>query len=124
MTQTATRSKRTATAPAAPQTHEVEVGRGGKHIIDKLANARADRLAAERVEDPLKERWRGIWEDLVPAGFAKGDTLVIKALGVVRGRVTLRSRGKSIDLDLLLSAFPEAYQACVTETESLQFDPA
>lgn len=124
MTQTATRARAKATAAATPEIIEVEVGRGGKHQIDMLANARQQRLAAEKVEEPLKDAWKRTWEALVPENFKKGDTLVIKALGVVRGRVTMRSRGKTVDLDLLMQAFPEAYAACVSENESLQFDPA
>jgi hypothetical protein len=126
MTQTATRTSAKATAAPAPAVHEVEVGRGGQHLLNKLANARIARLLAERTENPLKEKWkeRFTLEADKVGGLKKGDVLVIKALGVVRGQVTMRSRGKSVDLDLLLQAFPEAYEACVSENESLQFDPS
>jgi len=126
MTQTATRTSAKATAAPAIKHLEVEVGRGGQHILNKLANARVARLLAEKVEAPLKDKWKERWTAEVDklGGLARGDILVIKAMGVVRGQVSLRSRGKTVDLDLLMQAFPEAYARCVSENESLQFDPA
>jgi hypothetical protein len=125
MTQTATRSSAKATAPRKLRTLTHEVGRGGKHILDRLATMRVARLQAEREEKPVKEQWEGIWKPLAhDADLQQGDVLVITALGVPRGRVTMRSRGKVVDLDLLLTAYPEAYSACVSENESAQFDPA
>lgn len=129
MAQTATRR---GAKPAAatvkvrtPKTYEVEIGKAGQYVLDKLANARQDRLQAEKIEKPLKEQLKEFYSE--PASkLEKGDTLIVKALGVVRGRVTLRGFGrKEVDLDLLLQAFPEAYAACVSEADPyLQFDPA
>lgn len=124
MTQTATRSKSARpTAVAEPRALETEVGRAGKFLLDKLANARIMRLMAARDEEKLKEKWAAIWRPLAEAeGLQKGDVLVIKASGVARGRVTMRGRGKQVDLDLLLAGWPEAFEACVSDAESLQYD--
>ena len=103
-----------------PKTFELELGRGGQGILDQLANFRAERLAAERKEKPLKLRLKELYSPESDK-LKYGDTLVIKALGVVRGTVSVRKR-KNVDLDLLLQAFPEAYAACVSEIEYTQFD--
>lgn len=123
MTQTASRtSAKPAAAAAEPQVLEIEVGRAGKFALDKLANARIERLMAEKVERPLKDKVTALWSEAAK-DLGKGDVLVVKAAGVVRGRVTVRPRQKSVDLDLLLQAFPEAFEACVSDTESPQFEP-
>jgi hypothetical protein len=57
------------------------------------------------------------------AKLKQGDTLIIEASGVVRGRVTLNPGAKSVDLDLLKEGWPEAFQACVSDTEHLRFSP-
>lgn len=122
MTQTATRTSAKPTAAAAPKTLEIEVGRKGQGILNKLANLRVARLMAEREEKPVKEQARELWleasRELVP-----GDVILVKAMGVVRGRVTLKKRAPAVDLDLLMSAFPEAYEKCVQDNVyTPQFD--
>lgn len=122
MTEIATRSRAKSTpAATAGKILEVEVGRGGKNLIDKLANARIARLMAEQTEKPLKDAVKELWLEDAEA-LELGDTLLVKAMGVVRGRVTLRHRAKTVDLDLLLTAFPEAYEKCVSDNVSPQFD--
>ena len=123
MTQTATRTS-ARPAAAAARTLEIEVGRGGKAVIDKAANARIDRLQAERAEKPIKEKLKDLWSAAADE-LKVGDVLVVKAMGVVRGQVKLVRRAPAVDLDLLMQAYPEAYAACVdTEVYSPQFDPA
>jgi hypothetical protein len=121
--QTATRTKSAKPAVHTPQIFELEIGKPGKKVLDELANARQNRLNAERAENPLKVALKEFWAEAAEQ-LAKGDQLVIKASGVVRGRVTLRDRQKQVDLDLLLQAFPEAYAACVADNFTPQFDPA
>lgn len=121
-TQTATRRGAKPAAVHTPQVIEIEVGRTGKTVLDRLANARITRLLAEKVEAPLKEKARALWADAA-VDLRKDDVLIVKAQGVVRGRVTVRDRAKVIDLGLLQAAFPEAYERCVSDNASAQFEP-
>ena len=123
MTQTTTRtSARSTAAASAPKTLEIEVGRKGQGILNKLANLRVARLMAEREEKPTKEQARELWLE-ASRSLEVGDVLLVKAMGVVRGQVTLKRRAPAVDLDLLLQAFPEAYEKCVqTDVYTPQFD--
>lgn len=123
MTQTTTRRGARSTAAAAPATLEIEVGRSGKHIFDRLANLRVARLLAQRDERPVKDQAEALWADAAK-DLKEGDVLIVKAMGIVRGRVSLKRRAPVVDLDLLMTAFPEAYEACVRQGSSPQFDPA
>ena len=123
MTQTTTRTGARSTAVAAgPKTLEIEVGRKGQGILNKLANTRVARLLAEREEKPAKEQARDLWLE-ASRQLEVGDVLIVKAMGVVRGRVTLKKRAAAVDLDLLMAAYPEAYSACVqNNVYTPQFD--
>ena len=123
MTQTAARTS-AKTAALSDAVTELEVGRIGSGILNKLANARIARLLAEKAEKPLKEKAAALW-----AGAAQdlkvGDVLLVKAGGTVRGKVALKKRPAKVDWELLQTAFPEAYDKCVDEeVYSPQFDPA
>lgn len=123
MTQTTTRtSARSTAAASAPKTLEIEVGRKGQGILNKLANLRVARLMAEREEKPVKEQARDLWIE-ASRQLEPGDVILVKAMGVVRGRVTLKKRAPGVDLDLLLQAYPEAYANCVQDNVyTPQFD--
>jgi hypothetical protein len=122
MTQTATRTSAKPTAAAGPKTIEIEVGRKGQGVLNKLANLRVARLMAEREEKPVKEQARELWLEAAET-LEVGDVILVKAMNVVRGRVSLKRRAAEVDLDLLLAAYPEAFEACVnTEVYSPQFD--
>jgi bifunctional DNA-binding transcriptional regulator/antitoxin component of YhaV-PrlF toxin-antitoxin module len=125
MTQTATRaSAKTAASSTTASITEIEVGKKGGGLLTKLANARFARLLAEKAEKPLKEEV-GHMVAAASEGLKVGDIVVIKAEGNVRGKVALKKRSPKVDLELLQSAFPEAYSKCVeTEVYSPQFDPA
>lgn len=123
MTQTATRQSATPAAISA-DVLELEVGAPGGAVLDRLANARATRLLAEKAEKPVKAEAAGLWA-LAASELKQGQTLLVKVKGVVRGKVALKRRAPQVDLDLLEQAFPEAFQACVTtDVFSPQFDPA
>jgi hypothetical protein len=123
MTQTATRTSAKPAASIGTVT-ELEVGRVGAGILNKLANARLARLLAEKAEGPLKDRVKAMFAQEAEA-LKPGDVLVIKASGNVRGKVTMKRRAPAVDLKLLKEAFPEAYEKCVDdEVFSPQFDPA
>ena len=124
MTQTAVRTSAKPTAAAGPKTLEIEVGRKGQGILNKLANLRVARLMAEREEKPAKEQARELWIEAAK-DLKVGDVILVKAMGIVRGRVSLKRRAPEVDFDLLMQAFPEAYEKCVdNEVFSPQFDPA
>jgi hypothetical protein len=125
MTQTATRtSAKTAPSSTTASITELEVGKKGGKLLTDLANARVERLLAEKVENPLKEQVK----DMIAGEAEKlevGDILLVRAEGNIRGKVQLKKRAPRVDLDLLRDAFPEAYEKCVeTEVFSPQFDPA
>lgn len=120
MTQTTTRTS--ARSTAAAKTIEIEVGRKGQGILNKLANLRVARLMAEREEKPVKEQARELWLE-ASRQLEIGDVILVKAMGVVRGRVTLKKRAPAVDLDLLLAGWPEAYEKCVQDNVyTPQFD--
>lgn len=97
---------------------EVDLGDAGKVILDKMAEHRQVRLAAQREENALKEQL----QELLPK-MKKNSKLTVRAAGVIRGTVSWRKR-KNTDFDLLLQAFPEAFEAVVSDNEYTQFDPA
>jgi hypothetical protein len=123
MTQTATR-KSAKTAPSSTTTREIEVGKKGRKLLDKLANFRMARILAERDEKPYKAEVN----EMLAGEAAKlrvGDVLVVRAEGNIRGKVTLKKRAPAVNLELLKDAFPEAYEACVdNDVHTPQFDPA
>lgn len=123
MTQVAQGTKPAKTAKVRqPKVRKLDLGDTGRKLLDKLANARAERLAAEKVEKPLASTLKQLFADEATK-LKQGDTLIIEAKGVVRGRVTLNPGAKSVDLDLLKEGWPEAFQACVSDTEHLRFSP-
>lgn len=126
MTQTTThRGARSTAATAALRVIEIDLGRTGKTLLDKFAGSRMTRLLAERAERPSKERLKEIVDSAVEEHeLQKDEVIVVKAMGVVRGKISIKDRGPSCDYDLLMQAFPEAYAACVTRSASAQFDPA
>jgi hypothetical protein len=97
---------------------ECDLGDAGKAILDKMGEFRQARLAAEREEKILKEQLK----ELLPT-LKKNSRMTVRAAGVIRGTVSWRKR-KNTDFDLLLQAWPEAFEAVVSDNEYTQFDPA
>jgi hypothetical protein len=102
---------------------ELELGDKGAAILDTMAQHRQVRLAAEREEKVLKTQLAELIDETLGRPQKKREKLVVRAKGVIRGTRGWRTR-KSTDLDLLLEAFPEAFEATVTENTFTQFDPA
>ena len=106
-----------------PTVWQLELGDTGAQLIDALAEARQERLAGERAERPLKESLRVLYEPECD-DLEQGDTLQILTNGELRGNVSRVPGQKKVDLDLLMTAFPEAYEQCVEDTDHLRFNPA
>lgn len=124
MAKTATATKATQVAKTrTPKTYTLDVGTAGLKLLVKLANARAERLNAERTERPLKESLATLYADMA-SKLKPTDRIQVTARGNIVGEVVCVSGAKKVDMDLLLSAFPEAYQHCVSDTTHLRFSPA
>jgi len=114
-TQTA---KKTPVKTAVIKQVECDLGDEGKAILDKMAEHRQVRLAAQREENALKEKLA----ELLPK-LKKKERMTVRAAGVIRGTLSWRSRTNT-DLDLLLAGWPEAYDAVTEKKTYTQFDPA
>jgi hypothetical protein len=128
MPKTATRGEATQQTPKAKKplnskTIEVDLGDKGKALLDKMAEHRQVRLAAEKEEKVLKEQLVPMIEEALGRKQKRTEKLIVRAAGVIRGTRAWRSR-KQTDVDLLLEAFPEAFEAAVSDNEYPQFDPA
>lgn len=102
---------------------DLELGEKGAKVLDSMAQHRQVRLAAEKEEKILKEQLKELIEKELGRNQKKREKLVIRAKGVIRGTRSWRSR-KNVDFDLLLEAFPEAFEQTVSENLFTQFDPA
>jgi len=125
-------SQSTATKPAktkkvakvrTPKTRTLDVGKAGLGIFKKLRTARQVKLAAEREFKPLDTAAKQLFAD-EGAKLKLKDSLILVHDGETIGRVTREPGANSVDLDMLLDAFPEAYEACVKPTNHLRFYPA
>lgn len=128
MAQTATARKATQVAqpvtPApVPTIWTLELGETGGTLLDSLGEARQERLAGERTEKPIKAALKALYEPECE-DLEQGDILQILAEGELRGTVSRVPGPPSVDLDLLLEGFPEAYEQCVSKTNHLRFNPA
>lgn len=127
---TATRGKaaqQTTTPKAKPalntETIEIDLGVKGKRLLDKMAEFRQQRLAAEREEKILKEQLTKLIDDTLGREQKPSEKLLVRASKVIRGTRSWRRR-KNTDLDLLLEGWPEAFEAVVSTKEFTQFDVA
>lgn len=126
MAQTATAhraSKVTAPAVPVPTVWELELGSTGRTLLEQLAEARQERLAGERKEKPIKVAVKALYEPECE-DLKQGDILQVLANGEIMGTVARVPGNLQCDWDLLLEAFPEAYQACVSKPDHLRFNPA
>jgi hypothetical protein len=130
MPKTATRAADTTQAkpvkkkPRNSVTIEIDLGDQGKELLDKMSEHRQVRLAAEKEEKILKEQLGKLIDATLGKKTQKPhQKLLVRAGGVLRGTRSWRGR-KNTDFDILLQAFPEAYEAAVSESEYTQFDPA
>jgi hypothetical protein len=123
-TATARRASKVATpAVHIPTVWELELGATGGELLRQLAEARQERLAGERAEKPLKAAVKALYEPECE-DLEQGDILQVLAQGELMGTVARVPGNLQCDWDLLLEAFPEAYQACVTKPDHLRFNPA
>jgi hypothetical protein len=107
-----------------PTVWELDLGSQVAVLFDDLSAARQDRLAAERKEKPLKAAAKALWEGECE-DLEQGDTLKVLTAGELQGNVIRCPNPQpDVDFDLLLQAFPEAYQACVKRGTHLRFNPA
>lgn len=106
-----------------PTTWELELGVTGGDLLRQLADARQERLAGERKEKPLKAAVKALYEPECD-DLEQGDVLQVLANGELMGTVARVPGNNQCDWDLLLQAYPEAYQACVTKPDHLRFNPA
>lgn len=102
---------------------EIDLGTQGKQILDQMAEHRQVRLAAQKEENLLKEELGELIESTLGRKQKKREKLLVRAEKVIRGSRSWRQR-KNTDYDLLLQAFPEAYEATVSTSVYTQFDPA
>lgn len=121
--QTDTKAKAKAPKPLNSITIEIDLGDKGKALLDKLAEHRQVRLAAEKEEKVLKAQLAEMIDSGLKKEQKRHQKLIVRAAGVLRGTRSWRSR-KNTDYDMLLQAFPEAYEAVVSDNEYTQFDPA
>lgn len=87
-------------------------------LFDRLSNVKYARQEAEKQEKALKAEILALLPER-----KRGVKFVLRATGVIRANVTLRSR-KNVNQSDLLAGFPEAYEACVSETTFDVLDPA
>lgn len=87
-------------------------------FFDRLSNAKYAKSEAER---EIKECKEEILKHL-PAPV-KDVKYVLRVLGVIRASLRLGHRPNASVADLL-AGFPEAYEACVKDTEFPVLDPA
>jgi hypothetical protein len=123
MSNTQTAAKATSAKVRTPKTRTFDVGRAGAKVFKKLRTARQVKLAAEREFKPLDTAAKQLFAD-EGAQLKLKDSLILVGDGETIGRVTREPGAKAVDLDLLLSAFPEAYEKCVSDTNHLRFYPA
>lgn len=123
MTQTITAQRAKQVEVRTPTVWTLELGGTGATLIDALVEARQERLAGERTEKPLKEALKHIYEPECE-DLEQGDTLQVLTNGEVRGNVIRCPGAPKVDLDLLMQAFPEAFEKCVSPTTHLRFNPA
>lgn len=86
--------------------------------FDELSTVRYTRMEAEKREKELKAEIL----DLLPER-QKGVKYVLRVAGVIRASVTQRSK-TNISAKDLLAGFPEAYEACKSETSFDVVNPA
>lgn len=86
--------------------------------FDLLSNTRYARMELEKKEKAIKAEILAT----LPAR-KKGVKFVLRVAGVVRANVSLRGR-TNVSAKALAEAFPEAYNACASETTYDVVDPA
>ena len=106
-----------------PKTRTLDVGKAGLALFRKAGRARQVKLAAERAFKPFETAAKQLYVD-EGAKLKLKDSLIITGDGETIGRVTREPGANSVDMDMLLDAFPEAYEACVKPTSHLRFYPA
>lgn len=95
--------------------------------LDESYGALCNELADVKLTlSEAKAREKEITDELkLAAGMNKdkGETLVVKIAGVIRAKINLRGRS-GVDAKMLQASFPEAFEACKTETEYQQISAA
>lgn len=89
-------------------------------MLAKMAEYNEAKKTSERIEKELKKELRELAG--APKLENKNQRILLKVSGIIRGVWNFRSR-TNCDLDLLMSAFPEAFDACTSKSEYEQFTP-
>lgn len=123
---TTTRSRKAAatvtkTAEAEPQkrTTVTELGADWRAAFDELSEVSLKRAELEAREKQLKD---AILE-AVGKPTDRKHSIAIRVAGAIRMKVSLRAR-TNVSAKDLKEAFPEAYEACSSETEYAVLTPA
>lgn len=121
MTVTTTRGRHADTQVTSPvkRNREVQLDESFGPLLEELSEVRMTKAAAEAREKEIKDQLKA------EAGpnADKLETLVIRIGGVIRAKITMQSK-KGVDAKKLKEAFPEAYEACETDTEYQVVKPA
>lgn len=104
---------------AKKRTRIVEIDASFSALFDELSEVSLARMEAERREKEIKE----LLKATIPMNADKSETVVVRAGGKIRAKVSLRGRS-GLDAKKLLEAFPEAYAAVATETTYQVITPA
>jgi len=116
-----TAAKHAADTTAAPtkRTRTIELDESWKPLLDELADVKLTLSEAKSREAEITSQLKA------EAGMNTDrlETLVVRVAGVLRAKISLRAR-TGVDAKALLAAFPEAYEACKTESEYQTVSPA
>ena len=119
---TATRAK-SASKPAAKQSQQKPVKDQDVQVTPEVQQALAD-LRTARHQKQLAERAESAAKQIIFAGLPKhkkSRRLILMHGRDVLAKVSWRNR-KGIDSGLLMEGFPEAYEACETESNYQQIN--
>lgn len=116
-----TAAKHAADTTAAPtkRTRTIDLDASWAPLLNELADVKLTKAEAESREKEITAQLKA------EAGMNTDrlETLVVRVAGVLRAKISLRARS-GIDAKALQAAFPEAFEACKTETEYQVVAPA
>lgn len=120
MSQTKAPAAKKVAKTRTPKTTSLDIGRAGVALLTKLAAKRFAKNAAEREFKPLDAAFKLLYADAA-AQLELGDTINIVSGNKPLGRVTCERGGRDVDYDLLMEAYPEAYEQCVKPKTVVKF---
>jgi len=117
--ETAAKHAAPTTAEPVKRHREISLGSEWTDKLNELADVKLTLSEAKLREKELTDELKAA----AGPNADKLETLVVRVAGVIRAKINLRGRS-GIDKDKLQSAFPEAFEACQTETTYQQVNPA